>query len=156
YVIQIVLLSALIIVVVVLLVSLLRLRRTDYSALSNRMATKTRRSLYVMKPCPVCGTLLNAGERVHTIVFSGESPGVRKRNRESPTESMVHMFGCPHCYPPSSRHPRICPVCKGEISEEGYIVARMFVKGTRKHVHVLGCTECRGVARSGRGAGNSG
>ncbi|MCG8478429.1 MAG: hypothetical protein MI724_04975 [Spirochaetales bacterium] len=145
--------SALAIVVVVLLISLLRLRRTDYSALSNRMATKTRGSLYVMKPCPVCGTLLADGERVHTVVFSGEPPGRRPRNRERPEESMVHMFGCPHCYPASSRHPRICPVCKNEISEEGYIVARMFVRGTRKHVHVLGCTECRGIARSGRGTG---
>lgn len=56
---------------------------------------------------------------------------------------MVHMYGCPYCYPANNEYRRLCPVCKNEIPSEGYVIARMFMRKDRKHVHVLGCTECR-------------
>ena len=71
-------------------------------------------------------------------MFSG---GVQHRDI---TEFTTHIFGCPHCYPANHRHPRICPVCHGEVDREGHLIARMFEKRNgKKHVRVLGCTACR-------------
>jgi hypothetical protein len=91
------------------------------------------------KTCPICGSLLLQGELIKSVVFQG---GVRSGPI---TERMSHIFGCPFCYPANSRHPRICPVCGGTLSDDGYLVARMFDRPDRprKHVHVLGCTNCR-------------
>lgn len=151
--IQIILLVGLVILIVVLLATLTRLRKSDYSVLANHMADRSRTGLQVMRPCPVCGTLITKGERVHTVVYSGTSVVRRSAGSgdEAPQESLVHMFGCPYCYPPSPSYPRTCPVCDATIPDDGYIVARMFEKnGRRKHVHVLGCTECRESAKRGQ------
>jgi hypothetical protein len=37
----------------------------------------------------------------------------------------------------------MCPVCNNVLPASGYVIARMFEKPGKKHVHVLGCTECR-------------
>ena len=94
-----------------------------------------------LKPCPICGSLLEKGQLVKSIVFQG---GVKAGNI---TERMSHIFGCPHCYPVNSKTPRICPVCQQVLAADGYLVARMFERPDRerKHVHVLGCTACRTV-----------
>ncbi len=90
------------------------------------------------KTCPVCRAELAPGERIKSVVFSG---GVRHREI---TEFTTHIFGCPHCYPANHRHPRICPVCHGEVDRDGHLIARMFERRNRKkHVRVLGCTSCR-------------
>jgi hypothetical protein len=131
-------------IIVALLHVLVRFRKDDYTALANRMAKKSRGSLEVMRPCPLCASLLRRGERVHTVVFSKPAPG-SDGHAEKPRikESMVHMFGCRYCRPPDGTMSRICPVCKRTIGEEGYAIARMFERDRRKHIHVLGCTECR-------------
>ena len=130
-----------------LLYSLLHLKRNDFSAFANHMAGRSRSRLDVMKPCPLCGSLLRPGERVHTVVYSGPPPGQRRRDAKRPQDALVHMFGCPYCSPPSESVGRACPVCGTRIPADGYVVARMFTKGERKHVHVLGCTECRSIGR---------
>lgn len=131
-------------IIVYLLHIMARLKKDDYSALANRMARKSRSTLAVLKPCPLCQTMLSRGERVHTVVFSGQPLGAPGRPRPPRIkESMVHMFGCPYCRPPQGVQRRICPVCKRAIREDGYTIARMFERDGRKHVHVLGCTECR-------------
>ena len=97
-----------------------------------------------VRPCPLCASLLRRGERVHTVVFSKETP--RPDGSARPPrikESMVHMFGCRYCRPPEGDKERICPACKRTIRPDGYAIARMFEREGRKHVHVLGCTECR-------------
>ena len=85
------------------------------------------------RPCPLCNTALAVGERVHSVVFPGKS------------DKLVEIYGCPHCRPTSGTATarRICPVCKQELDEKGYVVARMFERADRKHVHVLGGTRCR-------------
>ena len=37
--------------------------------------------------CPACGTKLQPGQRVHTAVYPGQ------------VERVVHVYGCPSCYP---------------------------------------------------------
>lgn len=129
---------------------MIRLKKKDYEGLANYMADRSRTGLTVMKPCPLCGTLLNRGERVHTVVFSGGDSDREngRQDRNSRKDVLVHMFGCPYCRPPSEQARRYCPVCKHEIPPEGYVVARMFTGEKRKHLHVLGCTECRAGKRN--------
>lgn len=92
------------------------------------------------KPCPLCGELLYPGENVKTIVFSGT-----KHKGLQVEESMAHIMGCPHCYPSNKQNLRLCPACKKELSKDGYVVARYFMRQDKKHIHVIGCTECRRV-----------
>ena len=124
------------IVVAVLIYTLIRLGKNDFSGLSNRMADKSRDRFEVLRPCPLCGTMLRRGETVHSIVYSEG-----KRGRAE--DSIAHMFGCPYCHPWNEEHQRECPVCHQTIPDGGYVIARMFEKPGKKHVHVLGCTECR-------------
>ncbi len=181
-------------VVGLLLYSLIRMRRNDYQFLSNRMADRSRNSFEVLRPCPLCKSMLKRGETVHSVVYSGDGSQARgaapadarraqaapadtreaharadarahahgdatadetsqaaepsrsaRRSRSAP-DAMAHLFGCRYCYPANAEHPRICPVCGREVSADGYVVARMFERRDRKHIHVLGCTECRGAA----------
>ena len=146
------------IVVAILVASLVTSHRARRTAANDR-ASRSRDSLYLMKPCPICGTLLARGERVHTVVYSGEPAGRPKLESDAarPQESLVHMFGCPHCYPPAGKHAaRTCPVCQVVLPAEGHLVARMFVNRSRKHVHVLGCTECRGSGKNRSDARSTG
>ena len=151
------LLVALAAVVAILFASLAISRRLVHAVKDNR-TSRSRDGLYLMKPCPICGTLLTRGERVHTVVYSGEPAGRSKRDTDAarPRESLVHMFGCPYCYPSGKRIPRVCPVCQAILPDKGHLIARMFVNQSRKHVHVLGCTECRGVGKSRANARSTG
>ncbi|MBI9099127.1 MAG: hypothetical protein JEY91_11650 [Spirochaetaceae bacterium] len=87
--------------------------------------------------CPICGTPLLKGETVHSHLYPGKPDG------------MMYIYGCPFCY---RDHPRVkekrdvvrtCPYCKAEIPDSGWVVARVFEKPQKTHVHVLGCTVCR-------------
>ena len=138
-------------IVGLLLYSLIRMRRNDYQFLSNRMADRSRSSFEVLRPCPLCKSMLKRGETVHSVVYSGdgsqaEAPASAAGRSRAAPDAIAHLFGCRYCYPANSRHPRICPVCGNEVSADGYVVARMFERRDRKHIHVLGCTECRGAA----------
>ncbi|HNY20714.1 MAG TPA: hypothetical protein PKO22_01060 [Treponemataceae bacterium] len=83
--------------------------------------------------CPVCSMQLVPGEQLKTALFPG---------KETRT---CHIFGCPHCHPFAKEGiTRICPVCKRHVPQEGYLIARLFERpGKKRHVHILGCTECR-------------
>ncbi len=128
--------ALMVVIVAALIYTLIRLGKNDFSTLSNRMADKSRDRFEVLRPCPLCNSMLRKGETVHSIVYS---EGRRGRSEDS----LAHMFGCKYCYPANDEHVRICPVCSQSIPAEGYVVARMFEKPGKKHVHVLGCTECR-------------
>jgi hypothetical protein len=100
---------------------------------------ETFRSENAYRNCPICGTPLLRGETVHSHLYPGKPDG------------MMYIYGCPFCY---RKHPRvkerrdvtrICPFCKTNIPDEGWVVARVFEKPEKTHVHVLGCTVCRKV-----------
>ncbi len=115
-----------------------------YKNRSSQEGKSTGASTEGLYTCPLCGHVLHKGQRIKSIVFQGgtESGGVK--------EQVSHLLGCPYCYPPNRENPRICPVCHGTLPPEGYLIARFFTrKGKRrKHVHVLGCTECRKERRT--------
>jgi hypothetical protein len=139
-------LALLAIIIGLLLFTIIRLSRSDYTYLADRMANRSRNSFEVLRPCPLCGELLRRGQTVHSHVFSGGevaqgrgSGGAQGR----PKDYLSHMFGCPYCYPANERHPRVCPVCRAQLEAHDYVIARYFEKPDKKHVHVLGCTRCR-------------
>lgn len=86
------------------------------------------------KPCPLCLTPLERGQRVHSVVYPGTG------------DKIVEIYGCPNCRPKGgpTKAARVCPVCKQTLEEKDYVVGRMFERTAgRKHLHVLGCTRCR-------------
>lgn len=131
-----------VVVVGVLIYLIIRLGRSDYNQLADSMAKRSRDSFEILRPCPLCGKMLRRGETVHSIVFSGGPPKTEQR-RGRTEDYLAHLFGCPYCYPANDEHQRTCPVCNATLRAEGYVIARMFEKPGKKHVHVLGCTECR-------------
>ncbi len=80
--------------------------------------------------CPLCGSRLNADERVRSVVYPGKP------------DSMMEISGCPRCYPKTDVHPRRCPVCHRILNPDGLLIARFFESPGRKHVHILGCNTC--------------
>ena len=90
------------------------------------------------KPCPICQWPLQKNQRVHSVLYRSKG------------DNIMHIFGCPFCY---NEHPksmyqkgsiRTCPACNNKLSNNEYIVARLFEKPEKNHVHVLGCYRCRG------------
>jgi hypothetical protein len=80
--------------------------------------------------CPLCGSTLRDNKRVKSVLFPGKP------------DSLMEINGCPYCYPANSDIKRICPVCKKEVPVDGHVIARVFIKPNKKHIHVLGCTGC--------------
>jgi hypothetical protein len=88
------------------------------------------------RTCPLCGSLLARGEKVHSVVFATKTQ-----------DKIMEISGCPHCRPPAELR-RVCPVCKKDLRPMDVVTARVFERanetGPRKtHVHVLGCPRCR-------------
>lgn len=120
-------------VLILIIVLLLNFKQGEKLELSNNnhYSEKT-------KPCPICHWPLQKREKVHSVVYRSES------------DNIMHIYGCPYCY---REHPkskfknstsRLCPACKKELSSQEYVIARLFEKPGKNHVHVLGCYRCRG------------
>lgn len=89
------------------------------------------------RECPLCASILAPGERVKSDIAPGKG------------DRIMRIFGCGHCWPsgvssPTPSTPRLCPVCGRAVDAEGWVIARYFERPGRRHVHVLGCTGCRG------------
>ncbi len=150
------------ILIIFLVSAIFALGKNDFYFLADKMADRSRRQFGVVKPCPLCGSMLEKGEKVRTKVFTVENPG--KKQAMGITDSLVHMYGCQYCDPrdrladpepepnviPGPGHPvhsrprRICPVCSQELGSKDHVVARLFEQDNKKpHLHVIGCTRCR-------------
>jgi hypothetical protein len=86
-----------------------------------------------IQTCPLCAARLSAGERVKSSVF----PSLKGK-----ADRIMHISGCAYCL--DGRRLRICPVCGDALRVEDVLIARIFDKPGRSHVHVLGCSHCRG------------
>jgi hypothetical protein len=89
--------------------------------------------------CPICAAKLKVDERVKSAAF----PGLPGQGR------LMHIWGCIFCLDGS--RVRKCPVCGAELTVKEILVARMFEKPGRSHVHVLGCSHCREALASNAG-----
>jgi predicted nucleic acid-binding Zn ribbon protein len=85
------------------------------------------------RTCPICSSPLEYGEKVKSAAF----PGIPNQGRT------MHISGCVYCMDGSRQ--RTCPVCGTALRVDEYLIARMFDQPGRSHVHVLGCTQCRGL-----------
>jgi hypothetical protein len=82
--------------------------------------------------CPVCSTKLLKGYLVKSMAFPSLTGG---RDR------LMHIRGCVYCL--NGDLPRICPVCGSCLNQNDILIARMFERPGRSHVHVIGCSKCK-------------
>jgi hypothetical protein len=88
--------------------------------------------------CPVCSAKLEEGELVKSSAFPSLNGG---------KDRFMHIRGCVYCL--HGDRERICPVCGRVLRDNEILVARMFERPHRRsHVHVLGCSRCRGTGKS--------
>ena len=89
--------------------------------------------------CPVCSAKLKNGEQVSSLAFPSMNGG---------KDRFMHIRGCVYCL--RGERERVCPVCGIILKEDEILISRLFERfGRRSHVHVLGCSQCKGP-RSGR------
>ena len=90
-----------------------------------------RKVVEARRTCPVCSIRLLPVERVKSWAFPPGKTSAR----------LMNIAGCPYCL--RGDRPRICPVCGAVLGEGEILIARLFDKPGRSHVHVLGCSQCR-------------
>ena len=91
------------------------------------------------KTCPVCSGQLSKGELVNSAAFP---------STDGSKERLMHIRGCVHCL--NGERDRVCPVCGAVLEKNEILIARLYERtGRRSHIHVIGCTRCKGP-RSGR------
>jgi len=84
------------------------------------------------KTCILCGSGLLKGQRLKSKELKGKK------------DSIVTIYGCPHCYGAAETARRTCPVCRKVMPPDGYLTGRMWkTKKGNMHLHVSGCTLCR-------------
>ena len=89
--------------------------------------------------CPVCSAKLDDGELVSSHAFPSLNGG---------KDRFMHIRGCVYCL--RGDRARLCPVCGVVLKENEILISRLFERiGRRPHVHVIGCTRCKGP-RAGR------
>jgi len=89
--------------------------------------------------CPVCSAKLDEGQLVSSLAFPSLNGG---------KDRFMHIRGCTYCL--QGDRDRLCPVCGRVLRGMEILICRLFERsGRRSHVHVLGCTRCRGP-NSGR------
>ena len=85
--------------------------------------------------CPVCSAKLSGGELVSSVAFPSLNGG---------KDRFMHIRGCLYCI--GGDRDRVCPVCGVLLKGSDILICRLFERpGRRSHVHVLGCTGCKGI-----------
>ncbi len=86
--------------------------------------------------CPVCSSNLLKGQKLFSKIF---------RSSQTANDQLCYIYGCSNCYPFCKKDiKRSCPVCGKDVSQEGYLLARMFnkTKSGKPHVIINGCGNC--------------
>jgi len=116
-------------IILLILYYLLR-SKPEHAGSSKRRKSGKNEPEESTKPCPLCGEPLKRGQTVHSVLYPGKP------------DSLMEIYGCPFCEKPGSKNKRTCPVCKKEMADDSILIARVFEKPGKKHVHVLGCSGC--------------
>ena len=88
--------------------------------------------------CPLCDSALTPGVNLFSKVY-------RPLTSEIDDDQRCTIQGCPFCYSKDGekKKRRSCPVCGRSVPMNGSLVAKMTMqKSGRRHVHIIGCTEC--------------
>lgn len=88
--------------------------------------------------CPLCDSALTPGVNLFSKVY-------RPLSSQEDDEQRCTIQGCPFCYNKEGekKKRRSCPVCGRSVPMDGSLIARMTMqKSGRRHVHIIGCTEC--------------
>ena len=84
--------------------------------------------------CPVCSAKLGGGELVSSTAFPSLNGG---------NDRFMHIKGCIYCL--GGERERVCPVCGTVLNLDEILISRLFERRSRRsHVHVIGCSRCRG------------
>jgi hypothetical protein len=84
--------------------------------------------------CPVCSAKLFEGQLVSSSAFPSINGG---------KDRFMHIRGCLFCL--RGDRDRVCPVCGIILQGNEILISRLFERSKRRsHVHVLGCTRCKG------------
>jgi hypothetical protein len=87
--------------------------------------------------CPVCSAKLESGQLVSSHAFPSLNGG---------KDRFMHIRGCIYCL--RGDRSRVCPVCGTVLNGNEILISRLFEKpGRRSHVHVIGCSQCKGPRR---------
>jgi hypothetical protein len=81
--------------------------------------------------CPLCAALFLHGETVHSKRF----PKTAGR-----FERLLHIHGCKFCI--GGERLRKCPVCGKVMGVDDYLIAHIYERPGKSHVHVQGCVHC--------------
>ena len=88
--------------------------------------------------CPLCDSALTPGINLFSKIY-------RPLSSQLDEDQHCTIQGCPFCYSKDGekKKRRSCPVCGRPVPMTGSLVARMTMQKTgRRHVHIIGCTEC--------------
>lgn len=121
--------------IALLIIIFLLLGFIHFSSKNNTSSKKTKKQGPSFNKCPICDSPLYPGENIISKVY---------RPMDVP-DQLCTISGCPHCFPvPEVGISRLCPVCHSKIPLSGHLTARLFnEKNNKKHVHILGCSNCR-------------
>ncbi|MDR1177967.1 MAG: hypothetical protein LBK64_03995 [Spirochaetaceae bacterium] len=113
--------------------------RNTHIRLGRRRRRKSRRVASGVpgapRTCPVCSAILARGERVKSTAYPSMG-GV---------DRLMYISGCAYCL--EGDRVRSCPVCGAILKAGDILVARMYDKPGRSHVHVIGCSQCKKVGK---------
>ena len=84
--------------------------------------------------CPVCSAKLDQGQLVSSAAFPSLNGG---------KDRFLHIRGCIYCL--FGDRDRVCPVCGIILEGNEILISRLYERpGRRAHVHVIGCSHCKG------------
>ena len=84
--------------------------------------------------CPVCSAKLKEGQLVRSAAFPAA---------KGSSDRLMHIRGCTHCI--TGKRDRVCPVCQTSLALEEHLISRLFERAIkRSHVHIIGCSRCKG------------
>jgi hypothetical protein len=108
--------------------------------LSTKRKVRTPRKKKQPFHCPLCGSLLAEGQKLHTVVYKGSSGAASE-------ERIAHINGCPYCLDPDQgwKRKRTCPVCRRRLGAGDYLIGWLGKTEEGGTIRVAGCSLCKPV-----------